>query len=168
MSDRRVADEGVASRRKFLARLSAALGAIAATLVAIPAVGLLVAPARRDAQRWRNVGPLEQFPVGQTVQVTYIDPSPLPWAGFAAQGAAWVRRDGPNEFVAFSPYCTHTGCPVTWAAGAEMFMCPCHGGTYHRDGSVAAGPPPRPLDRLDVRVHNGQVQVRTRGLPIAT
>jgi menaquinol-cytochrome c reductase iron-sulfur subunit len=99
--------------------------------------------------------------------VAYVDPEPLPWAGFAARSTAWVRRDGPDAFVAFSPYCTHVGCPVTWAAGAELFMCPCHGGTFHRDGSVAAGPPPRPLDRLAVRVRDGQVEVYTRGLPVA-
>jgi menaquinol-cytochrome c reductase iron-sulfur subunit len=162
-----VAEDRVASRRTFLARMSAGLGAMAAMLVAIPALGLLLSPARRDAQLWRPVGPVTRFRVGETVLVAYVDPEPLPWAGFAARSTAWVRRDGPDTFVAFSPYCTHVGCPVTWAAGAELFMCPCHGGTFHRDGSVAAGPPPRPLDRLAVRVRDGQVEVYTRGLPVA-
>lgn len=162
-----MAEGGRSDRRTFLARLSAVFGAAAALVVAVPAVGLLIAPARREAARWRSVGPVTDFPLGETVQVTYLDPSPLPWAGFAARGAAWVRRTEQNEFIAFSPYCTHVGCPVTWTAGAEKFMCPCHGGTFHADGSVAAGPPPRPLDRLAIRVRNGQVEVLTRGLPVA-
>lgn len=136
-------------------------------IAAVPAMGLLLSPARREAQLWRSVGSVNDFAIGETVQVTYMDPSPLPWAGFAARGMAWLRRDGASEFVAFSPYCTHVGCPVTWREGAEMFMCPCHGGTFHSDGSVEAGPPPRPLDRLAVRVRDGQVELRTRGVPVA-
>lgn len=162
------ADESIASRRTFLARMSLALGTVAAALVAIPAIGLLLSPARREPPRWRQVGDVDSFGIGETVQVTYLDPEPLPWAGFAAQGVAWLRREGPEDFVVFSPYCTHVGCPVTWSAGAEMFMCPCHGGTFDREGGVAAGPPPRPLERLEVRVRDRQVEVRAAGLPVAT
>jgi menaquinol-cytochrome c reductase iron-sulfur subunit len=76
-----------------------------------------------------------------------------------------VRREGEDEFVGFSMYCTHTACPITWSEGANLFMCPCHGGTFHRDGRVAGGPPPRPLDRFDIRVQDGQVWLRTMGAP---
>jgi menaquinol-cytochrome c reductase iron-sulfur subunit len=63
-------------------------------------------------------------------------------------------------------YCTHTGCPVQWVSSAKLFFCPCHGGAFHDDGSVAAGPPPRALDRHEVRVRNGVVEVRTRKMPL--
>jgi menaquinol-cytochrome c reductase iron-sulfur subunit len=54
---------------------------------------------------------------------------------------------------------------VNWRAGAELFLCPCHGGVYYSDGSVAGGPPPRPLVRYAVRIgDNGRVQVLTRPL----
>lgn len=160
-------DGADSSRRTFLARISAALAGVIGVIVAIPAVGLLVSPARREPQRWRSVGAVNDFPIGDSKLVAFLDPDPLPWAGFAAQGTAWVRRDSADSFTAFSPYCTHAGCPVTWTAGAEMFMCPCHGGAFYRNGSVAAGPPPRALDRLDIRVRGGQVEVRTRGVPAA-
>lgn len=154
-------------RRRFLTRLSAALASLAAAIVAFPVVGFLISPVRRPRHHpWRAVGAVDDFPLGQTRIVGYIDPEPLPWAGYAAESAAWIRREGEAEFVAFSPYCTHTGCPVTWVEGAQLFMCPCHGGTFHRDGRVAAGPPPRPLDRLEVRVREGQVEVRPLGVPI--
>ena len=45
-------------------------------------------------------------------------------------------------------------------------MCPCHGGVYYEDGSVAAGPPPHPLSRYPVRVTDGQVEIRTDPIPI--
>jgi len=57
---------------------------------------------------------------------------------------------------------------VRWLEGAELFMCPCHGGVYYDDGTVAAGPPPRPLFRYDVRVENGEVQMRQAIVPIST
>jgi Rieske Fe-S protein len=34
-----------------------------------------------------------------------------------------------------------------------LYVCPCHGGAYDRDGRVVAGPPPQPLQRLAVRVN---------------
>lgn len=156
-----------AGRRRFLGRLGGGIAALAALLAGVPLIGFLFSPVvRREREAWRPVGELEGFPVGETVLVRYMDPDPLPWAGFAALGSAWLRREADGRVVAFSMYCTHTGCPVTWTPGAEMFMCPCHGGTFHRDGSVAGGPPPRPLDRLPVRIRGGRVEVRTVGAPL--
>jgi menaquinol-cytochrome c reductase iron-sulfur subunit len=51
---------------------------------------------------------------------------------------------------------------------AELFLCPCHGGVYYKDGNVAAGPPPRPLFRYDVRVENGEVKMKSVVVPIST
>lgn len=154
-------------RRRFLSRLSIGLGAVAAAVAGLPALGFLFSPVRRDEPDiWRVVGRLEEFPIGSTVKVTYVDPAPLPWAGYANRSAAWLRRESDDDFVAFSVYCTHTGCPVRWVAGAEMFMCPCHGGSFSRDGNVAAGPPPRALERLAVRVRDGQVELRPIGVPL--
>jgi len=160
-------DAPATPRRGFLALVSLGFGALAGLLVSVPVVGLLVSPARREDAVWRALGDVEGFPIGETTLVTYLDPDPLPWAGFAGRSGAWLRRVGPSEFVAFSPYCTHVGCPVTWSPGAELFLCPCHGGSFDRNGEVAGGPPPSALQRLEVRVRAGQVEVRTAGLPVA-
>lgn len=156
-------------RRTFLARLSMTLGGVIAAIGGVPFIGLLVSPTRRDEPDvWRPMGPVEDFPPGATVKVSYRDPSPLPWAGFAAESAALVRREPDGSLVAFSIYCTHVGCPVRWVEGAQLFLCPCHGGAFHRDGTVAAGPPPRPLARHEVRQRNGLVELRTRRVPLPT
>lgn len=153
-------------RRKLLAALTLGIGAVAGTSLLAPWLGLFVTPiARTDPAVWREVGPASDFPVGKTVQVTYLDSQALPWAGFAARTSAWVRREGPDEFAAFTTYCSHVGCAVRWEEGAELFLCPCHGGAFYADGSVAAGPPPRPLDRYPIRVRNGQVEIRAEGIP---
>jgi menaquinol-cytochrome c reductase iron-sulfur subunit len=157
------------TRRSFLARLSVGLGALSAAIVGVPLVGFVVAPLFRKApQTWIPVGKADDFEVGKTVNVPFPDPSPLPWAGLTANGAAWLRRESKEQFTAFSVNCTHLGCPVRWLAEAELFMCPCHGGVYYKDGAVAAGPPPKPLVRSEVRVANGRVEIKAAAIPITT
>ncbi len=155
------------NRRSFLSRLSIALGSIAAAIVAIPSVGFLLG-LRRPTEVWRGVGALNNFPIGATTQVSFPDPSPLPWSGVTAETAAWLRRVSEEAFIAFSVDCTHLGCPIRWLPSANLFMCPCHGGVFYADGTVASGPPPRPLFRYPVRVQDGEVQILTSPLPIAS
>ena len=158
---------GGAGRRRFLAWLSVGTGAVAALLVGVPVIGFLVEPLfRRVPETWRDVGPADAFRRGRTVEVAFGDPSPLSWAGVTARTGAWLRRDPDGSFVAFAMNCTHLGCPVRWIEGAELFMCPCHGGVYDRSGEVAAGPPPRPLIRYPVRVRDGRVEIQAQAIPI--
>ena len=154
-------------RRRLLARVSVALGAASAALLGVPIVGFVVAPLFRKVVRsWRTVGQVEDFKIGETVNVTFVDSSPLPWAGVTAKSAAWLRRASADQFVAFSVNCAHLGCPVRWMSQANLFMCPCHGGVYYADGSVAAGPPPHGLTRYPVRVSRGDVQIHAEPIPI--
>ena len=154
------------NRRSFLSRLSIILSSIGAAVVAIPSIGFLLG-LRRPTKVWRTVGQLQEFPIGATSQVSFEDPSPLPWSGVTAETSAWLRRVSQEEFIAFSVDCTHLGCPIRWLPTANLFMCPCHGGVFYADGKVASGPPPRPLFRYPVRVQDGQVQILTSPLPIA-
>jgi menaquinol-cytochrome c reductase iron-sulfur subunit len=155
------------SRRKFLARLSLTVGGIGAVIVSVPVVGFILAPFfERRKEVWRSVGKIDSFKIGETTAVQYEDASPLPWAGVTARSAAWLRRESADTFIAFSINCTHLGCPVRWLPKANLFMCPCHGGVYYNDGTVAAGPPPAPLPRYQVRVINGDVQIQTAPIPI--
>jgi menaquinol-cytochrome c reductase iron-sulfur subunit len=156
------------SRRKFLARMSVAAGGVGALIVALPVAGFILAPFfERRKEVWRSVGKIDSFKIGTTTAVQYEDASPLPWAGVTARTAAWLRRVDADTFIAFSINCTHLGCPVRWLAEADLFMCPCHGGVYYNDGTVAAGPPPAPLPRYQVRVQNGDVQILTAPIPIS-
>ncbi len=161
-----VPDEaGQADRRRFLSRLSMALGVLIAALVGPPSL-LFLLGLRKTPRVWRTVGKVDDFRVGTTVEVSFEDPSPLPWAGVTANTAAWLRREGPREFIAFSVDCTHLGCPVRWLESAELFMCPCHGGVFYKDGRVASGPPPRPLVHYPVRMRGDEVQILASPLPI--
>lgn len=162
-------DEGITAtlRRDFLSALCVGLGGLATCVVAIPFVGFLVAPLLRKAPReWITAGPVSSFPVGEMVLVSYPDPSPLPWGGVTGKSAAYVRRTSENTWLALSIHCTHLGCPVHWLPDAKLFMCPCHGGVYYQNGSVAAGPPPRNLIHVPVRERAGQLELLTTPTPI--
>src|SRR3972149_10312643 len=104
---------GECNRREFLAKLSIALSGIAGALVAIPVIGSIIAPLLQKREDvWRGVGSVHSFKIGDTVKVDFLDSSPLPWAGITAKSAAWLRRVGEEEFIAFSVNCAHLGCPV--------------------------------------------------------
>ena len=159
----------ILSRRRFFEKLSIGLAGFCAALVGVPLIGFVIAPLfRKVPEQWVTLGKVGDFQVGKTVTVTVIDTSPLPWAGITAKNAVWLRRERDTTFIAFSANCTHLGCPIRWMEGAELFMCPCHGGVYYKDGNVAAGPPPRPLVRYDVRIVNGEVKMNPVVVPITT
>jgi menaquinol-cytochrome c reductase iron-sulfur subunit len=159
-------DPALISRRRLLSRVSLGLSGLAAAVVGVPILAYLLSPLLRPApNQWRDLGLVQNFNIGSTVEVSFNEPSPLPWAGQTAQTAVWLRRTGENSFTAFGLNCTHLGCPVKWRPDAELFLCPCHGGVYYADGSVAGGPPPRPLLQYSVRIiENDRVQVLTQPL----
>jgi menaquinol-cytochrome c reductase iron-sulfur subunit len=155
------------NRRSFFINLGMVLSALIGILIAIPVVGALLAPLfRQTPQIWRRVGKVEQFQKGKTVLVKFKDASSQPWSGTVSQTASWLRRVSENSFIAFSVNCAHLGCPVRWIEEAELFLCPCHGGVYNKDGSYAAGPPPHGLRTYPVRIKKGNVEIEASAIPI--
>ena len=60
-----------------------------------------------------------------------------------------LLRPEENKYLAYSRICTHTSCPVFYRPEQNLIVCQCHGGVYSvADGSVLAGPPPRPLPKI--------------------
>ena len=157
------------NRKDFLTRISLSIAGLSAVIMAIPVVSALVAPLLESKRTmWRSVGRVDDFPIGGTRLVTFDNADSEPYAGLLAKSAAWLRRIDQTTFVAFAVNCTHLGCPVRWEESAQLFMCPCHGGVYYQDGSVAAGPPPRHLTEYEVRVRNKEVLLKTAPLPITS
>lgn len=66
-------------------------------------------------------------------------------------------KDG--EYHAFGQKCTHLACPVYFEKQRERLECPCHEGGFDvRTGNVLYGPPPRPLDKIELEVRaDGEV-----------
>lgn len=154
-------------RRNFLTKILLGFSGLITLLVSIPVVGALIAPLVRSTPPvWRKVGKISDFQTGKTVMVKFRNASPLPWSGETSLTASWLRKNSDNNFVAFSVNCTHLGCPVRWIPDSELFLCPCHGGVYNKDGQRVAGPPPKGLTHYKVRLRNGEVEIQTNPVPI--
>lgn len=71
---------------------------------------------------------------------------------FPAGEPCLLVRIAEDRFVAYSQKCTHLGCPVVYRAQGCKLYCPCHEGYFSpEDGKVLAGPPPRPLPRVELQ-----------------
>ena len=64
-----------------------------------------------------------------------------------------------DELVIFSLICRHKKCTVAWEEDEELFLCPCHEGTYDKYGEVIDGPPPGPLYRFKYEIRGDEVWV---------
>lgn len=70
---------------------------------------------------------------------------------------AILVRPEEDLILGFSQKCTHLGCVVFWSPGDRHFECPCHEGYFNLEGAPIAGPPERPLTRIDVEVRDGMI-----------
>jgi Rieske Fe-S protein len=156
------------SRRKFLFTLSIVANGIVGAIFAVPIVGYLLGPAmkkQKDTEFWVGLGPVDQFPEGETRLVNFRNPSTAPWDGQTADLPCWVRRISGNKFQVFAINCAHLGCPVRWFAQSRLFMCPCHGGAYYEDGSRASGPPERGLFEYAYKIEANNLIISVGDLP---
>jgi Rieske Fe-S protein len=160
------------SRRSFFAWLTYALGAVAAVVLAVPLIGFFIGPARKRSVKWITVGPVDRFPVGETLLVTFENPLQQPWDGVTANTGVYVRNLGKDskqkdQFLVFAINCAHLGCPVSWFPQSGLFLCPCHGGVYYENGEHASGPPPRGLFQCvwEVDAREGQLKVQAPHFP---
>lgn len=68
-----------------------------------------------------------------------------------------VTQPTTGKFKCFSSSCTHQGCTVNKIADG-LIQCPCHGAKFSiADGSVKAGPAPRPLTPQQITIQNGRI-----------
>jgi hypothetical protein len=97
------------ARRGFMFTFGAALLGIGGAIAAIPILGTLFAPARRQASAWVALGSADAFPAGQTRFATFLNPIRQPTDGDAAKTACWVRCISPGKFQVFAVNCAHLG-----------------------------------------------------------
>lgn len=139
-------------RRSALATLVTVVGGLITAGVA-GLVGLVAAPARlTNAKIWRRAAAKADVPDNQPMTLVLTARDEDGWYETKKQSVIFLDRDGAG-YRALSATCAHLGCRVHWDQSSSQFKCPCHGGVYDRQGNVVAGPPPRGLERLDVRVN---------------
>lgn len=155
------------TRRAFLARVTAALAALAGAAAVVPGLALLLAPLRKVTVR-RGGGPLRvagehEVRADKPLRVNAVGDQQDAWLRLdrVTVGSCWLVRAGDTVPVrAFSTVCPHLGCAIDFNGDKRQFDCPCHGSSFDLDGRCLSGPAPRGLDELDVTVESGQVLVR--------
>jgi Rieske Fe-S protein len=157
------------TRRGLLTMLATLFNGMVGIVLAVPIVGFLLSAITRGRANaylaWVPLGPISEFPEGQTRLATFRNPYVTPTDGKTADTACWVRHIEGGQFQVFAINCMHLGCPVRWFPQSGLFMCPCHGGVYYRDGARASGPPERGLVEYPWKLEKGQIIIQAGELP---
>jgi len=121
------------SRRKFFVELGAG--------------SLLVAGAGAAAFAAQYLSPNVLYEASPVVNVGRPDRYPEDSVTLDTRFGIFIIR-APEGFYALSAVCSHLGCLSVWKPESGTIACPCHGSIFGRDGSVTAGPAPKPLPWL--------------------
>jgi len=154
-----VSEEQPISRRKFLSFATWAIGGVIGVALGIPAIAYIFGPALKEeeAQTWIRVGSASKVELGEPTLFKVKIERKTGWVVNEEEISVYVLTDNGRDFVAMSSICTHLGCRVRWISDQEQFFCPCHNAAFDKSGSVLSGPPPRPLDRYEVKVEDDQL-----------
>lgn len=151
-------------RRGFLKRLSALGAVISAGLVSVPVIRAILSPASQAAGtgEWVKVADdTALLDIGVPIRVNFVQTVQDSWIETRTLNGVWLYTDDGEKFKAYNGHCTHLGCSYFYDKEKKNFFCPCHRGQFDvKTGAVLAGPPPRPLDELDVEVRDAVVFVK--------
>lgn len=150
-------------RRRFLKLAIAGLNGLIALALTVPGVGYLLTPVlRTGAGAWVKLGGLSALKATQPQKATFTYLSEEGYVSREKKGFVWAVADdaSPEGLTVFSAVCSHTGCNVAWHADEDHFVCPCHEGRYDREGNVVSGPPPRPLQKLPLKIEGDTVSIQ--------
>lgn len=165
---------GATGRRGFLRWIIRAVNMFLTAILGVPIVANLADSRHRSAgQRdFRRVARLSEVlqkgkiasNTGKRIYEALVrDTRRDAWTVYPNEvlGRIWLVLD-PKEklnpahpdsaLVAFTSICPHLGCAIGYQSQTEEFVCPCHAGVFDLAGQVLKGPPPRPMDRLQVRL----------------
>jgi Rieske Fe-S protein len=134
----RIRADTLVTRRDYLRILVTVSAGLAAGAVGV-AVGLFRRPGSRTAAPTKVTDRLDP---GQAAAFRYPGPD----------DRALAIRLPDGRLVGWSAVCTHLACAVLWREDDNHLECPCHDGVFDpATGEVVAGPPPRPLPRVELR-----------------
>jgi hypothetical protein len=116
-----------------------------------------------------TLGPAEEFPAN-SVTLKYINAEftdPETRKDFTTLSLEVVRDSGDKVTVFFARSTdpvfgslTPRQCVLEWNVFSQLFVDPCGGATWTRDGKYAAGAAPRDLDRFPAKVTDGNLVIQ--------
>ena len=137
-----IAGSGTSRRRLLVVGLVVGLGAFLGKLGAVFS-SFLRPPVKANAY-------------GGVIRIGALADLPSPGGAPAhiPEGRFWLIND-VEGLSALHSSCTHLDCLFTWDTENAVFVCPCHGSEFARDGSLLKGPATRSLDRFPVSLVDG-------------
>ncbi len=160
-------DPGFVTRTKFLTGVALVTGGVMTAAILVPVIGFAAADSLKEEEwRWVDIGPYSDYPPDAVTSIAVSGPYP------ESDRRAFIRNKN-GGLIAIWNRCAHLGCPVSYSPGGDVYSCPCHGGAYDSLGLVTSGPPPRPLDRFDIKIVTAdgkpvaQQEDVTKGCPVA-
>ena len=136
------------TRKDFLKVFNGFLTATGLAVIGAPIVAYFF-PAKLEEV------PSEPVPVGS---VDELPPDASKTVNFGRYPALVINTS--EGLRAYSAVCTHFACIVKWDPESGEIVCPCHEGYFDPlDGGVISGPPPTPLEPIQVEVIDGQIYI---------
>jgi cytochrome b6-f complex iron-sulfur subunit len=98
------------------------------------------------------------FDVGAVHELPQVGSAPVA----NTKGRFWLVNDDLG-LRAIHSSCTHLQCLFSWDQEKQLFVCPCHGSEFSRDGAVLRGPATRDLDSFPIMIvdEDGQILSQT-------
>ena len=151
----------VGTRRSFFVKTTILITSLIGMSLAVPFIGYVIAPAfQRRKNEWVSLGKTAALPVGEPQTLDYTMTEKDGWQERHTTKGVWAVKQADGTVTVFSPLCPHLGCGYRWDPQDRLFKCPCHGSIYSINGTVEAGPAPRPLDTLPSKIENGDLLVQ--------
>ena len=156
------------TRRNFAKAVVSTLVTVISGAVAASSGTYLLGRTKESKQdSWADAGEVSGLRQGVPQEIVFEKVFVDGWETKSEKTSAWVILGEDGRVAAFSPQCTHLGCPYHWQTERRQFVCPCHGSCFDEKGSVIAGPALRPLDRCQMKMEGnrlwlGPVQVQRK------
>jgi menaquinol-cytochrome c reductase iron-sulfur subunit len=146
------------TRRGLMGKLIGMIAALMGMVLIYPLASYTIRPAlKKRPKEWIDILDPSQLKPHEPKSAEVVMSLKDGWLKSTTVKSVWLVQKNPDEIVIYSPLCTHLGCGYRWENDQKVFMCPCHGSVFSIDGQVLAGPAPRPLDTLPVKIENGRI-----------
>jgi menaquinol-cytochrome c reductase iron-sulfur subunit len=151
-------------RRRFLQIVSGIGATLSAVVIGFPVVRAFISPTLASLRKddWIKVtDDTALLDVGVPIRLSFVVSEQDAWVESRMVKGVWLFSEDGEKFKAYNARCTHLGCGFVYDKEANNFLCPCHQGRFDiKTGAVLAGPPPRPLDELEVEIRDSAVFVK--------
>ncbi|MFC2064642.1 ubiquinol-cytochrome c reductase iron-sulfur subunit [Chloroflexota bacterium] len=151
-------------RSGFMKAAIAGIGGLIGITYGLPAIAYIVGPAaKQGSSDWIELGSVNKIELNTPTLFKTVIETQTGWIKTQEEISAYVLTENDQDYLVMSNICTHLGCRVRWIEEQDYFFCPCHNGSFSRDGEVTGGPPPKPLDQFENKVEDGILFIRRGG-----